>query len=85
MEADLIKATDVPSGIFGNRADISDFRSLPLSVQFRAIRDGVLVYAANGPARIRFESEVVEEHLDIEPHRREHIDGWIRDVSSSGC
>lgn len=81
---DLSKAMDVLGRVFGERADVSDLAALPLSIQFRAIRDGVLLYVADDLARARFEVQVMQEYLDMEFHREEYLGAWFGDVRPGG-
>jgi len=81
---DLSKAMDVLVDVFGEKADVSDLAALPLSIQFRAVRDGVLLYVADDLARARFEVQVMEEYLDMEFHREEYLGAWFGDARSGG-
>jgi len=81
---EMSKAAEVLARVFGEKADISDLAELPLSVQFRAIRDGVLLYVADDLARARFEARVIEEYLDMEFHREEYLGEWFGDARPSG-
>lgn len=83
-EEDMPKVMDILARVLGDRADISDLRSLPLSIKFRAVRDGVLLYASDDMARARFEARVIDEYLDMEPHREEYLEGWFEDAASGG-
>lgn len=56
------------SGV-GN-VEVAVLNELPLPVRGRAVRDGIVIYSRDEPARIRFESRTLREFFDFEIHAR---------------
>lgn len=83
QRGDLPKAMEALMRVFGGKADISDLEALPLSIQFRVVKEGTLLYVADESVRARFEAKVIDEYLDMEPHREEYLEELFRYARSS--
>jgi len=64
---------------FGSRInELSLFWDLPLTIRFRIIRDGIILYCENPELLHRITVDTVRMYLDIEPLIRKHSLAVIR-------
>ncbi|OPY39500.1 MAG: Nucleotidyltransferase domain protein [Methanoregulaceae archaeon PtaU1.Bin059] len=64
---------------FGSRIiELSLFWDLPLTIRFRIIRDGIILYCKNPELLHRITVNIVRKYLDIEPLIRKHSLAVIR-------
>lgn len=64
---------------FGSRiVELSLFWDLPLTIKFRVIRDGIILYCKNPELFHRITMDTVREYLDTEPLIRKHSLAVIR-------
>jgi predicted nucleotidyltransferase len=54
----------------------------PLAIRGRAVRDGVVFFSRDEPARVRYESRVLREFFDFEIHARRLDEELLRDIAS---
>lgn len=64
---------------FGSRIiELNLFWDLPLTIRFRIIRDGIILYCKNPELLHRITVDTVRKYLDIEPLIRKHSLAVIR-------
>lgn len=54
-------------GLLHRPVDVVQVNRAPVDLVHRVLRDGILVYEADRPARVRFEVRVRKEWLDLKP------------------
>lgn len=62
--------------------EIAVLNELPLPVRGRVVRDRVVIYSRDEPARVRFESETLRQFFDFEIHARPLDQKFLRDTAA---
>jgi len=76
----ILDVVEVLIKALGDKVDVADLRQLPLTIQYRVVKDGLTLYVKDEKTRIRFEDTVLDEYLDMEPHRREYVERWLQNL-----
>ncbi len=67
-----------------DRIDLLLLRDLPLSFQFRVVKEGKLIYCKDELQRIRFEFKVMSYYFDRQYYYRRHAKLLIERVAKEG-
>lgn len=55
---------------------------LPLPVRGRVVREGIVIYSRDEPARVRYEGRTLKEFFDFEIHSKPLDEQFLRDVAA---
>jgi predicted nucleotidyltransferase len=80
LSLDLARRLSEASGI-GNIA-VLVLNDAPLPILGRAVRERIVIYTRDEPARVRFESRTLREFFDFELHARPLDEKFLRDTAA---
>ena len=55
-----------------SRVDLRVLNTLPFPLQYRVLKDGVLVFSRNESERVNFETQVMIRFFELKPHLEEY-------------
>lgn len=76
---DLARRLSAASRVGG--IEVTVLNQAPLPLRGRVVRERVVLYSRDEPARVRFESATLEEFFDFEVHARPLDEKFLRDVA----
>ncbi|OPX18304.1 hypothetical protein BXT86_01810 [candidate division WOR-3 bacterium 4484_100] len=76
---DLVRTLKAPVD-----AVIMNYQGVPLTLKFRIIRDGKIVYEKDGIIRSRFEKNILSLYLDRKYYYERHINEVIKNIAQGG-